>query len=91
MLGSILENGAVYYPIIFGVPIVAGIITAIVRPDRTGAWIVVGVVVVLMLLDFALDEERLSDVAFFVVLGAILSGLGLLARYITRRVRPASV
>jgi len=87
LLSSILENGAVYYPLIFGVPILAGVITAIVRPDRTGAWIVVAAVVVLILLDFALDEERVSDIAFFVVLGLVLSGLGLLARFITKRLQ----
>ena len=85
MLASIFDNGAVYYPIIFGVPILAGIITAFLRPDRRGVWIVVGVVAALMLLDFAFDEERFSDLAFFVVLGIVLSGLGLLARVVTKR------
>ena len=89
MLASIFDNGAVYYPIIFGVPILAGIVTGIRRPDRNGKWIVVGTVAVLMLLDFAFDNERWSDLAFFIVLGIVLSGLGLLARLITKRLRPA--
>ena len=89
MLASIFDNGAVYYPIIFGVPILAGIVPAIRRPDRNGKWIVVGTVAVLMLLDFACDEERWSDLVFFVVLGIVMSGLGLLARVVTKRLRPA--
>ena len=89
MLASIFDNGAVYYPIIFGVPILAGIVTAIRRPDRNGKWIVVGAVAVLMFLDFVFDEERWSDLVFFVVLGIVLSGLGLLARGVTKRFQAA--
>ena len=89
MLASILDNGAAYYPIIFGVPILAGVVTAIRRPGRNGKWIVVGVVAVLMFLDFAFDDERWSDLVFFIVLGIVLSGLGLLARAVTRRLRAA--
>ena len=89
MLASIFDNGAVYYPIIFGVPILAGIVTAIRRPDRNGKWIVVGAVAVLMFLDFVFDEERWSDLVFFVVLGIVLSGLGLLARVVTKRFQAA--
>jgi hypothetical protein len=88
MLASIFDNGAVYYPIVFGVPIVSGIVTALRRPDRRGVWIVVGVVAALMLLDFAFDAERFSDLPFFIVLGIVLSGLGLLARVITKRFQP---
>lgn len=88
MLASIFDNGAVYYPIIVGVPILAGIVTAIRRPDRNGKWIVVGTVAVLMILDFAFDEERWSDLAFFVVLGIVLCGLGLRTRVVTKRLRP---
>jgi hypothetical protein len=89
VLASIFDNGAVYYPIIFGVPILAGIVTALRRPDRRGVWIVVGVVAMLMLLDFAFDEERFSDLPFFVVLGIVLSGLGLLARVVAKRLHPS--
>ena len=89
MLASIFDNGAVYYPIIFGVPILAGIVTAIRRPDRKGKWIVVGAVAVLMFLDFAFDEGRWSDLVFFIVLGMVLSGLGLLARVVTKRLQAA--
>ena len=88
VLASIFDNGAVYYPIILGVPIVSGVVTAFLRrPDRAGRWIVVGVVAALMLLDFAFDEERFSDLPFFVVLGIVLSGLGLVARVVTKRLR----
>ena len=87
VLASIFDNGAVYYPIILGVPIVSGVVTAFRRPDRAGRWIVVGVVAALMLLDFAFDEERFSDLPFFVVLGIVLCGLGLVARVVTKRLR----
>ena len=29
VLGSILDNGAVYYPLLFGIPVVAGIVVAV--------------------------------------------------------------
>ena len=28
LLGSILDNGAVYYPLLFGIPVIAGIVVA---------------------------------------------------------------
>jgi len=74
LLGSILEDGAVYYPLLFGIPVAAGIVVA-----------------AMMLVDFALDEERWSDLPFFVVVGLILIGLAALARWITLRFRPEPV
>ena len=62
LLGSILDKAAVYYPLLFGIPVVAG-----------------------------LDEERWSDLPFFVVVGLILFGLAALVRWIVLRLRPEPV
>jgi hypothetical protein len=92
LLGSILDNGAVYYPLLFGIPVVAGIVVAWKDvPRRRALWILVDVVAAMMLIDFALDEERWSDLPFFVVVGLILFGLAALARWITLRFRPEPV
>jgi hypothetical protein len=65
------------------VPIVVGALTG----WRGGLrWILAAAVVALMLLDFAFDEERWSDLPFFVVVGVILFGIGLLARFVVRRI-----
>jgi uncharacterized membrane protein AbrB (regulator of aidB expression) len=88
LLGSILDNGAVYYPLLFGIPVVAGIVVAVRELERWRAlWILAAVVAAMMLVDFALDEERWSDLPFFVVVGLILFGLAAVARWITLRFR----
>jgi len=38
-----------------------------------------------MLIDLAFDEERWSDLPFFVVVGVIQFGIGLLARFVAKR------
>lgn len=92
LLGSILDNGAVYYPLLFGIPIVAGIVVAWQNlPRRRALWIIAAVVAAEMLVDFAFDEERWSDLPFFVVVGLILFGLAALVRWITLRLRPEPV
>ena len=85
MLGSIFESGAVYYPTLLGVPIVVGAILGWRRRDRRALWILAAAVFVLIAADFALDDERMDDIAFFVVVGLFLFGLGLLARWVASR------
>lgn len=63
-------------------PIIVGALTGWRNRSR---WILAGAVIALMLLDFAFDEERWSDLPFFVVLGVILFGIGLLARFVAKR------
>ena len=87
---SIFESGAVYYPLILLMPIVTGIALARWRPQRRGLWILAAVVAAFVLFDFALDDTRTDDMAFFVVLGLFMLGLGALARWIAKQVvRPA--
>jgi hypothetical protein len=87
-LGSSLDKGAVYYPLLFGIPIVAGIVVAWRGlPRRRALWILAAVCAAEMLVDFALDEERWSDLPFFVVVGIVLFGLAALVRWLTLRVR----
>ncbi len=81
---SILESGAVYYPTLLGVPIVVGAVLGWRKPERRALWILSAAVLVLVLLDFALDDTRFEDIPFFVVVGVFLFGLGLLARWIAR-------
>jgi uncharacterized membrane protein AbrB (regulator of aidB expression) len=89
LLGSILDNGAVYYPLLFGIPVVAGIIVAWQDLPRPRAlWILAAVCAGEMLVDFAFDEERWSDLPFFVVVGLILFGLAALVRWTVLRIRP---
>ena len=64
-------------------PIIVGAFTGWRRRSR---WILAAAVVALMLLDFAFDEERWSDLPFFVVLGVILFGIGLIARFVAKRI-----
>jgi hypothetical protein len=85
-LASILESGAVYYPLILLLPILTGIALAIWSPGRRSLWILLVVVLVFVVLDFGLDDTRMDDIAFFVVLGAFMLGLGLLARTVGGRV-----
>jgi peptidoglycan/LPS O-acetylase OafA/YrhL len=85
MVASIFESGAVYYPMILVLPIVTGVTLARWRPERRGLWILLAVVLAFIAFDFALDETRSEDIAFFVVLGIFMFGLGLLARALTRR------
>jgi hypothetical protein len=92
VLGSILDNGAVYYPLLFGIPVVAGIVVAVrVLERRRALWILAAVVAAEVLVDFALDEERWSDLPFFVVVGLLLFGLAALVRWIVLRFRPETV
>lgn len=88
MLGSIFESGAVYYPTLLGVPIVVGAVVGWRRQGRRGLWILAAAVLALVLLDFAFDDTRMDDIAFFVVVGLFLFGLGALARRIARRFAP---
>ena len=92
ILGSILDNGAVYNPLLFGIPVVAGIVVAVRGLERKRAlWILAAVVAAEMLVDLALDEERWSDLPFFVVVGLILFGLATLVRWVTLRSRPEPI
>ena len=84
-MASIFESGAVYYPTILLVPIVAGIALARWRPGHERL-ILLAVVLAFVVFDFALDDTRMDDIAFFVVLCAFMFGLGMLARAIARRV-----
>ncbi len=91
LLGSIFESGAVYYPTLLGVPIVVGAVVGWRRVGRRrGLWILAGAVLALVLLDFAFDDTRMEDIAFFVVVGLCLFGLGALARSITGRLAPGA-
>ena len=88
LLGSILDNGAVYYPLLFGIPVVAGIVVAWKRlPRRRALWILAAVCGAEVLVDLALDEERSSDLPFFVVVGLILFGLAAFVRWLVLRLR----
>ena len=89
-IGSIFESGAVYYPLILLLPIATGIALARWRPQRRGLLILLVVVAAFIVFDFALDDTRFEDIAFFVVLGLFMFGLGLLTRVAAKRlVRPA--
>jgi hypothetical protein len=81
---SIFESGAVYYPTLLGVPIVVGAVLGWRKPARRALWILLVAVLVLVLLDFAVDDTRFEDIPFFVVVGVFLFGLGLLARWIAK-------
>ena len=88
---SIFESGAVYYPLILLLPVATGVALARWRPQRRGLWILLAVVLAFILFDFALDDTRFEDIAFFVVLGLFMFGLGLLARSVAKRlVHPAA-
>ena len=63
-------------------PIVVGAYTGW---RRRSVWILGATVVALMLIDLAFDEERWSDLPFFVVVGVIQFGIGLLARFAAKR------
>jgi hypothetical protein len=90
-LASILDNGAVYYPLLFGIPIVAGIVVAWRGlPRRRALGILAAVCAAEVLFDFAFDEERWSDLPFFIVVGIVLFGLAALVRWLTLRVRGAN-
>jgi len=84
-VASIFESGAVYYPTILLLPIVAGIALAKWRPAHE-LLILLAVVLAFVVFDFALDDTRMDDIAFFVVLGGFMFGLGMLARAVARRV-----
>lgn len=86
MLASIFDSGAVYYPTILALPVITGTALAIWRPERRALWILAAVVAVFTLFDFALDDTRTEDFAFFVVLGVFMFGLGVLARFLAKRV-----
>ncbi len=88
LLGSIFESGAVYYPTLLGVPIAVGAVVGWRRLGRRGLWMLAAAVAALVLLDFAFDDTRMDDIAFFVVVGLFLFGLGALARWIAGRFAP---
>ena len=88
VLGSIFESGAVYYPLILGIPVVVGAIVGWKRRDRRALWIIAAAVGVFVLFDFALDETRFEDIPFFVVLGIFMFLIGLLARFVAGLLRP---
>jgi hypothetical protein len=81
---SVLDSGAVYYPTLLGVPIAVGGALGWWNPERHGLWILLAAVAALVLLDFAFDETRFEDIPFFVMLGAVLFGIGLLARSVAK-------
>jgi hypothetical protein len=87
-LASIFESAAVYYPLILGIPIVAGAVLGWRRGNRRALWILAAVILAFVLFDFAFDETRLEDIPFFVVLGVFMFLLGLLARFVGGRLRP---
>jgi len=64
---------------------VTGVALARWRPERRQLWILLIVVLAFLVFDFALDETRSEDIPFFVLLGIVMVGLGLLARALTRR------
>jgi hypothetical protein len=70
---------------LLGVPIVVGAILGWRRRDRRGLWILAAAVFLLVALDFAFDDTRMDDIAFFVVVGVFLFGLGLLTRWVASR------
>lgn len=85
---SIFESGAVYYPLILGIPIVVGAILGWRRVSRRALWILAAAILAFILLDFAFDDARFEDIPFFVVLGVFMFLLGLLARVVAGRLRP---
>jgi hypothetical protein len=87
-LSSIFESGAVYYPMILGIPIVVGAILGWRRISRRALWILAAAILAFVLFDFAFDETRFEDIPFFVVLGVFMFVLGLLARFVAGRFRP---
>ena len=54
------------------------------KPERRALWILFAVVSALVLLDFAFDDTRFEDIPFFVVVGVVLFGIGLLARAVAK-------
>ena len=84
MTGSIFESGAVYYPTLLFVPIVVGAVLGWRKPERRALWILAATVLALVVLDFAFDDTRFEDIAFFVVVAVFLFGLGLLARMVAK-------
>jgi hypothetical protein len=88
VLGSIFESGAVYYPMIFGIPIIVGAVIGWRQNNRRALWILAAVVAAFVLFDFLLDETRFEDIPFFVVLALFMFGLGLMARFVAGLIRP---
>lgn len=84
MTGTIFESGAVYYPMLLGVPIVVGAVLGWRKPERRALWILDAAVLALVLVDFAFDDTRFEDIPFFIVVGVFLFALGLLARAIAK-------
>ena len=73
-----------YYPTLLGVPIIVGAVLGWRKPERRALWILLAVVSALVLLDFAFDDTRFEDIPFFVVVGVVLFGIGLLARAVAK-------
>ena len=67
-------------------PIVVGAVLGWWKPERRALWILLVAVLVLILVDFALDDTRFEDIAFFVIVGVFLFGLGLVARAASKAV-----
>ena len=86
MLASIFDSGAVYYPTLLLIPVVAGLALARWKPERRKLWILAAAVLAWVVFDFAFDETRFEDLPFFVVLGLFMFGMGLLARRIAGKV-----
>jgi peptidoglycan/LPS O-acetylase OafA/YrhL len=86
VLASVFDSGVVYYPTILVLPVATGAALAIWRPERRALWILVAVIAAFVVFDFALDDTRIDDLPFFVVLGLVMFGLGLLARFAVARV-----
>jgi hypothetical protein len=66
-------------------PIATGVVLAFRSPERRYLWVLLAVVLAFVTLDFALEDTRMDDIAFFIALGAFMFGLGLLARWIAGR------
>lgn len=64
--------------------VIVGAVLGWRKPERRALWILLAAVVALVLLDFVFDDTLFEDIPFFVVIGVLLFGLGLLARAIAK-------
>ena len=80
-----------YYPLLFGFRSWPGSSSHGRTCRGRALWILAAVAAAEVLVDLALDEERWSDLPFFVVVGLILFGLAALVRWIVLRFRPEPV
>jgi len=80
VFGVFGDNGVVYLVGLLGVPVASGILNGLrIIPFRLA---VLGCLAV-VLLDVVLDETRVEDVVFFVVLAVVMVGLAWIARWLT--------